>query len=458
MLFRSGLRAIISTGNTPSVPFLQRAVAIDPNFALAHAQLGLAYSSHGESVLAAESTRKAWELRDRVSEFERFFIEFTYYRQVTGNLEKAYKTLESWNQVYPHAGDFGPVALMGGLSTHGTGRYEIAIRASQQAIAADPDLALAYGNLATSYFLTGRFPEAEGVIQRAAERKLEIPLLVPIRYYRAALKGNHEEMERVIADTKGKRRVEPWISHLRALALARSGHLHEAQQASDQAVDLAMREDERESAASYRGAQSVWEALYGNSAEARRKALAAMELSKGREVEYIAGFALAISGDFVRSEALANGLEKRFPEDTFAKFSYVPVLRAVAAAGRVKPADAVEQLQIALPYELAVNGLNFSHYYLGGLHSAYVRGEALAAEQKYAEAAAEFQKILDHPGLVGLDPIGALAHYQLGRVFALSGDKVKAKAAYQAFFNLWKDADPDVPVLKSAKTEYARLQ
>ena len=179
---------------------------------------------------------------------------------------------------------------MGGLSTHGTGRYERAIRASQEAIAADPDLALAYGNLATSYFLTGRFPEAEGVIQRAAERKLEIPLLVPIRYYRAALKGNHEEMERVIADTKGKRRVEQWISHLRALALARSGHLHEAQQASDQAVDLAMREDERESAASYRGAQSVWEALYGNSAEARRKALAAMELSKHLNLPYREGF------------------------------------------------------------------------------------------------------------------------------------------------------------------------
>ena len=173
--------------------------------------------------------------------------------------------------------------------------------------------------------------------------------------------------------------------------------------------------------------------------------------------EYAAGLALALSGDSSRSEALAGDLEKRFPEDTFAKFTYVPVLRALAALERGKPADSVERLQITLRYELAVNGLNFNHLYLGGLHSAYVRGEAFLAAHRYAEAAAEFQKILDHRGIVGADPIGALAHLQLGRVFALSGDKAKAKAAYEAFLTLWKDADPDVPILKSAKAEYDRL-
>ncbi len=185
--------------------------------------------------------------------------------------------------------------------------------------------------------------------------------------------------------------------------------------------------------------------------------MAALALSKGRDVEYAAALALGLSGGSSRSEALAGDLEKRFPEDTFAKFTYVPVLRALAALGRGKPADSVERLQIALPYELAANGLNFSHYYLGGLHSAYVRGEALMAAQRYAEAAAEFQKILDHRGIVGTDPIGVLAHLQLGRVFALSGDKTKAKAAYEAFLALWKDADADIPILKSAKAEYARL-
>ncbi len=167
---------------------------------------------------------------------------------------------------------------------------------------------------------------------------------------------------------------------------------------------------------------------------------------------------MALSGDFSRSEALAGELENRFPEDTFAKFTYAPVLRAVAALGRGKPADTVERLQIAIPYELAANGLIHGHFYLGGMHSTYVRGEALIAVHRYAEAAAEFQKILDHRGIVGLDPIGALAHLQLGRAYALSGDKAKAKSAYEGFLTLWKDADANVPILKQAKAEYAKLQ
>ena len=247
------------------------------------------------------------------------------------------------------------------------------------------------------------------------------------------------------------------MAHEEALALARSGRLQAARRSSSRAVDLALQEGEREAAASYRAARAVWEAVCGNAAEGKRSAMAALELSKGRDVQYAAGLALALSGGSSRSEALADDLEKRFPEDTFVKFTYAPVLRALAALGRGKPADSVERLQIALRYELAVNGLNFNHFYLGGLHSAYVRGEALIAAHRYAEAAAEFQKILDHRGIVGLDPIGALAHLQLGRVFALSGDKTKAKAAYEAFLALWKDADPAIPILKSAKAEYARL-
>src|SRR6267142_961751 len=179
-----------------------------------------------------------------------------------------------------------------------------------------------------------------------------------------------------------------------------------------------------------------------------------LKLSKGRDVQYAAGLALAFAGDFSRSEALASALEKRFPEDTFAKFTYVPVLSAIAALGRGKPADSLERLQIALSYELAANGLNFNNFYLGGLYSAWVRGQALAAARRYAEAATEFQKILDHRGIVGADPIGALAHLQLGRVFAASGDKTKAKSAYEAFLTLWKDADPNIPILHQARAEY----
>ena len=185
--------------------------------------------------------------------------------------------------------------------------------------------------------------------------------------------------------------------------------------------------------------------------------MAALELSKGRDVQYAAGLALALSGHSSRSEALAGDLEKRFSEDTFVKFTYAPVLRALAELRQGKPADAVERLEIAHRYELAANGLSFS-FYQGGLHSAYVRGEAFIAMRRYVEAAAEFQKILDHRGIVGLDPIGALAHLRLGGAYALSGDKIKAKGAYEHFLSLWKDADADIPILKQAKAEYAKLR
>jgi tetratricopeptide (TPR) repeat protein len=222
-------------------------------------------------------------------------------------------------------------------------------------------------------------------------------------------------------------------------------------------MDLALQQGERETAAAYQAARAVWEAIYGDAAEGRIDALASLELSKGRDVQYAASLALAFSGDSARSQQLADDLEKRFPEDTFSRFTYVPVLRAFAALERGEPADSLERLQTTLHYELAINGLNFSHFYLGGLHSAYVRGEALVATHKYTEAATEFQKILDHRGIVGSDPIGGLAHLQLGRVFAMSGNKPKAKAAYEAFLALWKNADLDVPILKTAKAEYQRL-
>ena len=185
--------------------------------------------------------------------------------------------------------------------------------------------------------------------------------------------------------------------------------------------------------------------------------MAALAVSNGRDVEYIAALALALSGDSAGSQTLADDLEQRFPEDTFAKFTYVPVLRALSALEDGRPADSVERLHIAVPYELAANGLNFAHFYLGGLHSAYVRGAAFVAAHQYAEAAAEYQKILDHRGIVGADPIGALAHAQLGKAFALSGDLANSKIAYRDFLTLWKDTDSDVPILTQAQVEYAKL-
>jgi eukaryotic-like serine/threonine-protein kinase len=456
--YRTGMKGITSSANYPAaIPFFQRAVEIDPKFALAHASVGLAYSTVGESVLAAQSATRAWQLRDHVTDRERFFIDFTYDRQVTGNLEKAYQTLESWLQTYPRGEEPTALSLLGGLSTHGTGRFDRALEAAIQQIAVDPDYGLGYGSLASSYFFVGRFEEAERVLQRATERHVENPILVMVGYNIAVLKGDKGALDRISTLAKGKPTIGHAVAHAEALALARSGRLQLARQSSSRAMDLALQERQREAAASYQAARAVWEAVCGNAAEAKKNATAALALSSGRDVEYAAGLALALSGDAGRSQPLADDLEKRFPEDTFAKFTYVPVLRALSALEHGKPTDSVEGLHIALPYELAVNGLNFNHFYLGGLHSAYVRGEAFVAAHRYPEAVAEFQKLLDHRGIVGADPIGALAHVQLGRAFVLSGDTIKAKAAYQDFLALWKDADSDIPILREAKAEYARL-
>ena len=457
--YSTGMKTDVTSGHAAAIPFFRRAVEIDPKFAMAHATLGLSYSAIGESVLSAESTAKAWQLRDRVSDRERFFIDFSYDRQVTGNLEKAYQTLELWIQTYPRVEQPSPWRLLGGLATHGTGRFERAIEASRKEIEANPGLVFGYENLASSYLFMDRFGEAESTIQRASERKLEDPYLLVIRWILAFIRGENDQRDLIVALAKGKRGAEHMVANAEALALARSGRLQAARRSSSRAVDIALQEGDREVSANYQAARAVWEAVCGNAAEGKKNATAALALSNGRDIEYAGALALALSGDSSPSQRLADDLEKRFPEDTFVQFTYVPVLRGLSALGRGKPTDSVERLQKALPYELALNGLNFNHFYLGGLYSAYVRGEALVAKllTDIRKRSPEFQKILDHRGLVGSDPIGALAHLQLGRAYALSGDGTKAKAAYNTFLALWKNADPDVPVLKTAKAEYARL-
>jgi eukaryotic-like serine/threonine-protein kinase len=457
--YSTAMKVGLASGTTNPAP-MRRVVEIDPNFAMAYANLALTYSGLGESVLAAESATKAFQLRERASERERFFITFNYDREVTGNLEHAVQTLELWEQTYPRrAAPPDPMELLGGLSTKGTGRWEIALESARKTLVAYPDVRIGYGNLALSSFFVDRFGEAEDALQQAAAHKkewLELPQFLVYRYNIAFMKGDNAQMDRVVALAKGKQQAEHWVTNSQALVQARSGHVQLARRLSGRAVDLALNEDRRGAAATYQSAAAVWEGLYGNASEAKTKAVAALALTNGRDVEYASALALGLAGEFSRSEALADDLDKRFPEDTFVRFTYLPVLRGLSALHRGQPAEGVERLQPTLQYELAVNGLSVG-LYLGGLHSAYVRGEAFVAAHQYAEAAAEFQKILDHRGIVGADPIGALAHLQLGRTFALSGAKTKAKAAYQDFLTLWKDADPDIAILRQAKSEYAKL-
>ena len=422
--YSTAMKVSLASGSQRDPALMRRVVEIDPNFAMAYANLALTYSGLGESVLAAESATKAWQLRERASERERFFINFNYDREVTGNLEHAFQTLELWEQTYPRrAAPPDPLELLGGLSTKGTGRWEIAVESARKTIAAYPDVFIGYGNLALSSFFVDRFGEAENALQQAGAQKkewLEQPQFLVYRYNIAFMKGDNEQMDRAVALAKGKRLAEHWVTNSQALVQARSGHVQLARRLSSRAVDLALQEGGREAAATYQSAAAVWEGLYGNANEAKTKATAALALTNGRDVEYASALALGLAGDSSRSEALADDLDKRFPEDTFVRFTYLPVLRALSALHRGQSTESVERLQAALHYELAVNGLSVG-LYLGGLHSAYVRGEALLAAHQYAEAAAEFQKILDHRGIVGADPIGALAHLQLGRTFALVG-------------------------------------
>ncbi len=230
--YSTGMKLVVSAGHAAAIPFFRRAVEIDPKFAIPYAQMGVSYSAVGESLLSAESTAKAWQMRDRVSDRERFFIDFTYDRQVTGNLEKAYQTLELWYQTYPRGENPSALGFLGGLATHGTGRYERAMEMSQRRIAANPDEAFGYSSLASSNLFQDRLEEAESALQRAAENKLETPEILFIRYNIAAIRGDQAQMDRTARLARGKRRAEHGIAHDEALLLARSGRLEAARQSS----------------------------------------------------------------------------------------------------------------------------------------------------------------------------------------------------------------------------------
>jgi eukaryotic-like serine/threonine-protein kinase len=459
------LKAFSAAINAPStarsIPLLKRAVEIDPGFAIAHSQLALMYSTVGETVLGEESISKAYQLRDHATDRDRFFIATIYDRQVTGNLEKEMETLRLWAQTYPR--DQIAVGLMSGYATAGTGQYELMIEKAREAIAINPDAGAntpAYFSLVWGDLSLGRAAEANQALQTAIGRVPDAPEGVTDGYHIAFLKGDAVDMERQAALAKGKPGIEDWISHLQALTFARSGRLEAARQSARHAVELASAAGHRERAAEYDAAAAVWEAWYGNAPAAKRSATGVLEVGKGRHVTYAAALALAIAGDTMRAQAMADDLDRRFPEDTSVRFNYLPTLRALAALSANNPSRAIELLRPAATYEFAEPGISFhgaGGISFGAMYPTYVRGAAYLALRKGAEAAAEFQKILDHPGVVLEDPMGALARLQLARSLAMSGDLAKARAAYQDLFTLWKDADPDLALLKQARSENARL-
>ncbi|HEY7390104.1 MAG TPA: protein kinase [Bryobacteraceae bacterium] len=452
--YSAGRNAAYFHGPASAIPHLQRAIAIDPQFAMAYADLSIFYWNMGQTDLSAEYTRKAYAFRDRVSDRERLWILFLYDRQVTGNLQRELETLESWVQTYPR--DSVAFSVLGGWGTMGTGQYERAITAEQEVLRLNPEDSFGYGGLALHNIFLDRFAEAADALQLAAERKLEVADFVVLRYYLAFFKGDQGGMEREIGRARGQHGVEDSMWHNQALVFARSGQMQQARTMWERAVALAQQAGDRERAAIYEAAAAVCEAYFRNTAEAKRRAAAALDFAKGRDVVYSTAFALALSGESSASQRLAADLEKRFPEDTPVQFEYLPTLRALSALTRQAPLDAVGQLERARPYDLALPGTAFFAKF-GALYPAYIRGESYLAAGRGQEAAVEFQKVLDHRGIVFADPIGALAHLQLGRAYAVSGEMAKAKNAYQDFLTLWKDADADLPVLKQARAEYAKL-
>ncbi|HZC25170.1 MAG TPA: hypothetical protein VE866_17670, partial [Candidatus Binatia bacterium] len=453
--YSMGMRVSFSTGFSDAIPFLKRAVEIDPKFATAYASLGLMYSTLGESALSVESTERAYELRDHASDRERFFITALYQRNVTGNLEREKQALRQWSQTYPR--DRDAHGLLAGFASQGTGQFEDAIEQANIALGIDPDFSPSFANIASANFFLDRIPEAEKTIRHAMELKRDTPDLRLVAYYIGFEKGDKEEMDRVVTMTKDQPGVEDWILHSQALVAAHSGRLREATNIWRRAADIARQAGQKESAATYTAAKAVSEALFGDSASARQSAADALELSTGRDAEYVAAFALAVADDLARSEAFAADLRERFPEDTSVQSNYLPALQGVSALKRHDPRKAIDQLRSAIPNESGVPAIDFNEFF-GGVYPIYVRGEAFLEMGQSAAAAAEFEKLLTRRGMLCADSVGALAHLQLGRAYAKSGDLSKARAAYQQFLMLWNDADPDVPILKAARSEYAKLQ
>jgi serine/threonine protein kinase/tetratricopeptide (TPR) repeat protein len=466
-------------GFAAAIPLLERAVRLDPNFALAYATLGTCHSTRGDTTRGAENTRKAYELRERASEREKFYIESHYYDNATGDLEKARQTYELWAQCYPR--DFMPRNNLGDMYRL-LGQHDKALARLREALALRPTEGNTYSNLLLSYLNLNRLQQAQGTVDEAQAKAAYSPHVQ--LYQLAYLQNNVAAMLEQAQWSVGKPGTEDLLLSYEADTAAHFGRLDQARVLSRRAVDSAERAGEKETAAGYEAEAGLREALFGNSAEAHQRAAAALGLSAGRNAQAGAALALALARDTARAEALSPELAKRFPEDTLAQFSYLPTLHAQIALNRNDPLRAIEALEAATPYELGT-------MFQTALYPVYVRGEAYLETNRSSQAAAEFRKILDHPGLVFNEPIGALAHLGLARAYALevgaggpavsapknhgsnSGETsmnrgelstaqpealAKARAAYQDFFTLWKDADPDIPILKQAKAEYARLK
>ena len=453
--YSAGTKLNVIGDYAAALPLFKRAAELDPQFAMAFMRMGRVYSGLGEATLSAESSTRAYELRHRASDRERFFISADYDRQVTGNLERQLQTLTLWAQTYPR--DSLVHGLLSGFVTQGTGRYELCLEEAPKSIALDPEVIFPYLNLVACNLYLERIDHAERAWQRAATLNSTFQDVPLFGYYLAFLKADRAGMDRQAAVARSRPGGEESISHIEALVLARAGRLEAAATMARRAVDVVARAGRREGVALYEAAPAVWNAFFGDATAARQHAAAALQLSRGRDAQYAAAVALALAGDMTQAQPLAADLEKRYPEDTSVQSNYLPTLRALFSLHAGQPSQAIEQLQPARSYEFANPAINFRAYF-GALYPVYVRGEAYLAANKARRCGRRIPEDSRSSRTAPGRSHGCAGASGVGSRIGLAGDAAKAKAAYEDFLTLWKDADPDVPLLAQAKAEYAQLR
>ncbi|MFZ0580529.1 MAG: protein kinase [Candidatus Acidiferrales bacterium] len=434
-----------------AIPLFERAVSLDPNFAMAYLRLAQSYQPLSENDRCAENVRKAYALRERVSESEKLGISSFYDLVVTGNLEAARTSFQAWAQTYPR--DEDPQVYLWFTYTS-MGDYPKANAAALQALQLNPGSGNNYVNLAYTYLWIDQLDQAKATVRESRAHNIDSPWLPLVLYVVNFLQHDVAEMQQQVTTATGKPGVDDQILFLESETAAYYGEFAKSRELTRRAADSAQRVNEKEAAAEYKSHSAVREALAGDMPSAKQDAQAALALAAGRQVEGFAAVALGLAGDSTQAERLVADLGKRFSEDTVVKFNYLPMIRAATALHSGDGKRAIDALSASAPYELGETNTSFTF----ALYPVYLRGEAYLAEKQGAAAGNEFQKILDHAGLVGNEPLAALAHLGLGRAYALAGGSAKSKTAYQDLFALWKDADPDIPILKEAKAEYAKLQ
>jgi Flp pilus assembly protein TadD len=450
--FSLGMKTWIGKGDFEAIPFFKRAVELDPNFALAYSALGVTYSNLGQDSLGSENLIKAYELRQRVSERESYAISASYHDVVTGDIEKSNQICELWAQSYP--GDDAAPAILGS-NYMVQGQWERALPLTLEALRLDPADGITHGNLVQIYAALNRLNDAKAILDQALARKVDYWSLHLWAYDLAFLRSDSLEMGRQMTWSADKLGDEATFLSTQSDTEAYYGRLRKAREFSRRAIESALRSEANESAAIWNANGALREAEFGNFDQARGGATAALALEPaGKMVRALSALVLARAGDVDRADSMAADLAKANPSNSLLNFYWLPTIRAAIELDRNNPGKTIEFLQATAPYEL---GYSYP-LQVGLMYPAYVRAEAHLRAHEGKEAAAEYQKLLDHPGIVLNSATAALAHLGLGRAYALQGDTAKAHAAYQDFFALWKDADTDIPIFKQARSEYAKLK